>query len=55
MDWLEATLRADIYVTTPSWRRGQGEATLSPEVVERLARAEGVRAIDRLRQLIGVR
>ena len=53
VDWLEATLRADVYVTTPSWRRGQGEATLAPEVVERLAHAEGVRAIDRLRQLPG--
>ncbi len=53
VEWLEATLRADVYVTTPSWRRGQGEATLAPEVVERLARAEGVRAIDRLRQLSG--
>jgi putative ABC transport system permease protein len=53
VDWLQATLRADVYVTTPSWRRGQGEATLAPEVVDRLARADGVRAIDRLRQLSG--
>jgi len=53
VDWLEATLRADVYVTTPSWRRGQGEATIAQEVVEQLARAEGVRAIDRLRQLSG--
>ena len=40
-------------MTTPSWRRGRAEATLAPEVVDRLARAEGVRAIDRLRQLSG--
>jgi putative ABC transport system permease protein len=50
-DWLAATLRADVYVTTPSWRRGQSEAALAPEVVDRLARAPGVRAVDRLRQL----
>jgi len=50
-DWLAATLRADVYVTTPSWRRGQGEATLAPSLVSRLAREPGVRAVDRLRQL----
>jgi putative ABC transport system permease protein len=48
--WLEATLRADVYVTTPSWRRARGEATLAPGVVERLAALPGVRAVDRLRQ-----
>ncbi len=50
-DWLAATLRADVYVTTPSWRRGRGEAALPPEVVARMARQPGVRAVDRLRQL----
>jgi putative ABC transport system permease protein len=49
--WLAATLHADVYVTTPSWRRGRSEAALAPDVVERLARAPGVRAMDRLRQL----
>lgn len=48
--WLSATLRADVYVTTPSWRRARGEATLAPGVVERLAALPGVRALDRLRQ-----
>jgi putative ABC transport system permease protein len=48
--WLEATLRADVYVTTPSWRRARGEATLAPGVVERLAALPGVGAVDRLRQ-----
>jgi len=52
VDWLGATLRADVYVTTPSWRRGRSEATLAPEVVARLARAPGVRAVDRLRQVV---
>jgi len=50
-DWLAATLRADVYVTTPSWRRGRGEAPLDPAVVSRLSSEHGVRAIDRLRQL----
>jgi putative ABC transport system permease protein len=49
--WLAATLHADVYVTTPSWRRGRSEAALAPGVVARLARAPGVRAMDRLRQL----
>jgi putative ABC transport system permease protein len=49
--WLGATLHADVYVTTPSWRRGRSEAALAPDVVARLARWPGVRAVDRLRQL----
>jgi putative ABC transport system permease protein len=49
--WLDRTLRADVYVTTPSWRRGASEATLEPGIVERLQREPGVRAVDRLRQL----
>lgn len=53
-DWLSATLRADVYVTTPAWRRGgRSEASIAPRVVAALARAPGVRAVDRLRQLQG--
>jgi putative ABC transport system permease protein len=51
--WLDATLRADVYVTTPSWRRARGEASLAPGLVERFAREPGVVAVDRLRQLRG--
>ena len=51
--WLGATLRADVYVTTPSWRRGRSEATLSPRVLDALGRAPGVVATDLLRQLAG--
>jgi putative ABC transport system permease protein len=51
-DWLAATLRADVYLTTPSWRRGRVEATLAPGVVDRLAALPGVVAVDRLRQLL---
>jgi putative ABC transport system permease protein len=50
-DWLAATLRADVYVTTPSWRRGRSEAALPRDLVDRLARQPGVSAVDRLRQL----
>jgi putative ABC transport system permease protein len=49
--WLAATLRADVYVTTPSWRRARSEAVLAPGIVERLAREPGVVAVDRLRQV----
>ncbi|HET9554521.1 MAG TPA: FtsX-like permease family protein, partial [Anaeromyxobacteraceae bacterium] len=31
--WLDQTLHADVYVTTPSWRRARAEATLDPAVV----------------------
>lgn len=49
--WLDVTLRADVYVTTPSWRRARSEATLGPEVLERLRREEGLVALDLLRQV----
>jgi putative ABC transport system permease protein len=49
--WLDQTLRADVYVTSPSWRRARAEATLDPALVARLAAHPGVRAVDRLRQV----
>jgi len=49
--WLDQTLRADVYVTTPSWRRARAEATLDPALVARLAAWPGVRTVDRLRQV----
>jgi putative ABC transport system permease protein len=49
--WLDATLRADVYVTTPSWRRARSEATLSPAVVARLRAEPGLASIDLLRQV----
>jgi putative ABC transport system permease protein len=49
--WLDRTLRADVYVTTPSWRLARSEATLSPEVVGALRRTPGLAAIDLLRQV----
>jgi putative ABC transport system permease protein len=49
--WLDATLGADVYVTTPSWRRSRSEATLAPEVVARLRAEPGLVALDLLRQV----
>jgi putative ABC transport system permease protein len=49
--WLDATLGADVYVTTPSWRRARSEATLSPEVVARLRSEPGLVALELLRQV----
>ncbi len=49
--WLDATLSADVYVTTPSWRRARSEATLAPEVVARLRAEPGLVALDLLRQV----
>jgi putative ABC transport system permease protein len=49
--WLDATIRADVYVTTPSWRRARSDATLSPEVVARLRATPGAVAVDVLRQV----
>ena len=51
--WLGRTLRADVYVSTPSWRRARAEATLAPGVVEALAADPDVRAVDPLRQVQG--
>ncbi|ABC81812.1 FtsX-like permease family protein [Anaeromyxobacter dehalogenans] len=51
--WLDATLRADVYVTTPSWRRARSEATLAPEVLAALRACPGVRSVDVLRQHTG--
>lgn len=52
-DWLAATLRADVYVTSPSWRRGRSDAVLAPDLVARLARDPAVAHLDPLRQVTG--
>jgi len=48
--WIESTIRADIYVATPTFRRARGEAVLGNDVIERLRRHPGVEHVDRLRQ-----
>lgn len=47
--WLEASLRADVYVSTPSWRGAGAEGTMDSAVVATLVRLPGVRAADRFR------
>lgn len=48
--WVDQSLQADIYVTSPSWRRGAREATLDPELVAAIESYPGVEGVDRLRQ-----
>ncbi|MFT3913987.1 MAG: FtsX-like permease family protein [Anaeromyxobacteraceae bacterium] len=48
--WLDRTLMADVYVTTPSWRLARGEATLTPAVVDALRATPGLDGLDLLRQ-----
>ncbi len=47
--WMEATIQADIYITTPSWRGRRSEASISPDLVESLRSHPTVKAVDRLR------
>jgi len=49
--WVQTTVQADIYLTTPSWR-AEAEATLDPELVSALAAHPGVVSVDRLRRLL---
>lgn len=49
--WLDASARADVYITSKSWRRAREGATLAPELVQALATHPGVRLVDRLRQI----
>jgi putative ABC transport system permease protein len=48
--WVADTARADVYVTSRSWRRARREAVLDDELVRRIAAVPGVRAVDRFRQ-----
>ena len=51
--WVGATLQADVYITSPSFRgRGRG-ATLDSALVAGLATLPGVRAVDHLRGFLG--
>ena len=49
--WVQTTVQADIYLTTPSWR-AEPEATLDAELVSALAAHPGVVSVDRLRRLL---
>ena len=48
--WIDSTLIADVYVTTNSWSRARGAATLDPELLAQIEALDGVAAVDRLRQ-----
>ena len=48
--WVNTSVKADIYVSTPSWRGRQSEATLEADLVSALAAHQGVVAVDRLRK-----
>ena len=48
--WVNSSVKADIYVSTPSWRGRQSEATLDDDLVSALAAHPGVTAVDRLRK-----
>lgn len=49
--WVGETLRADVYVTTPSWRRARADAWLDPEVLAAIESIPGLERAYRLRQL----
>jgi putative ABC transport system permease protein len=51
--WVAATLRADVYVTTPSWRGAGAEGTLDSGLALVLALQPGVERMDRLRGFQG--
>jgi putative ABC transport system permease protein len=47
--WLDASLRADVYVSTPSWRGTGAGGTMDSAVVRALESLPGVAAADRFR------
>lgn len=51
--WVNSSLRADVYITTPSWRGTGTAAAFDSSVADRLARLPGVIAVDRLRGFPG--
>ena len=48
--WIDSTIRADIYVSTPSGRRSGSNAAIDDDVLERLKRQPAVTHVDRMRQ-----
>ena len=48
--WIEATIQADVYVSTPAWRRARRHAVIDATVVAALADHPAVTDVDRLRQ-----
>ena len=50
--WSASSIRADVYITTELWRRGRSAAAIDDDLVAVIASQPGVRAVDRLRQLL---
>ena len=48
-DWVRAALTADLYVSDPHDREGAGMGRVPDDVIERIARHPGVRAVERRR------
>jgi len=51
IDWLDVTMRADVYVSTESWVRADSEAFLSRQIIDELSVWPGVRAVEGQRRL----
>jgi putative ABC transport system permease protein len=51
VDWLEASLQADLYVSAPTGYGGFGGAPLAPELAARAAAVPGVAAVHRVRRV----
>jgi putative ABC transport system permease protein len=49
--WINATVNADVYITTESWGRAHSAAALDEALVHELGTLPGVAQMDRLRQL----
>jgi putative ABC transport system permease protein len=51
--WIDTTIAADVYITTPTWARSVTTAPLDSGLQRTLAAFDEVRAIDRLRGFLG--
>ncbi|MFO7610634.1 MAG: ABC transporter permease [Candidatus Krumholzibacteriia bacterium] len=49
--WLDTTIRADVYVSTPSWVRAGNDAFLDRPLLDELGARPGVRAVEEQRRL----
>ena len=51
VSWLENTLRADVYVSSPDATSNRSNAPLPPELIERLSTAPGIQRVRRYRSV----
>ncbi|MGI9628904.1 MAG: ABC transporter permease, partial [Longimicrobiales bacterium] len=52
-DWIDATVRADIYVSAAAWRGDRDSPGLSPQLIASLEGLEGLSEMDRVRGFSG--